>query len=71
VTSLDRQPGAHHVSGYRKISVSTPHSLAVLVFLPRPPSTCRFCLGPGSTVSMLEFLRQRRSPLVVNPYLYF
>ncbi|KAK3126727.1 hypothetical protein QOZ80_7AG0561460 [Eleusine coracana subsp. coracana] len=60
-------------AGFRKVRVSTPHSLGILVFPPGPPSTCRFRPGLDRAVfaPMLDFHRKTHSPFVVNPYPYF
>uniref|UniRef100_J3MJN2 glucan endo-1,3-beta-D-glucosidase n=1 Tax=Oryza brachyantha TaxID=4533 RepID=J3MJN2_ORYBR len=59
-------------AGYRRIRVSTPHSLGILA-VPAPPSASRFLdvLDRAMFAPMLEFLRKTRSPFIVNPYPYF
>uniref|UniRef100_A0ACD5YMM5 Uncharacterized protein n=1 Tax=Avena sativa TaxID=4498 RepID=A0ACD5YMM5_AVESA len=59
-------------AGYRKIRVSTPSSLGILVDA-QAPSAARFRDGWDVAVfgPMLEFLRKTGSPLVVNAYPYF
>lgn len=59
-------------AGHRNIQVSSPHSLAILG-RSQPPSTGRFRPGwdVGVLAPMLQFLRETKSPFVVNPYPYF
>ncbi|KAF0900062.1 hypothetical protein E2562_026798 [Oryza meyeriana var. granulata] len=59
-------------AGYRRIRVSTPHSLGILA-VSSPPSASRFLdvLDRLMFAPMLEFLRKTRSPFIVNPYPYF
>ncbi|KAM0846793.1 hypothetical protein ACQ4PT_055445 [Festuca glaucescens] len=59
-------------AGYRRIRVSTPSSLGILVDS-QPPSATRFRDGWDVAVfaPMLQFLRRTSSPLVVNAYPYF
>nr|XP_051184887.1 glucan endo-1,3-beta-glucosidase-like [Lolium perenne] len=59
-------------AGYRRIRVSTPSSLGILVDS-QPPSATRFRDGWDAAVfaPMLQFLRRTSSPLVVNAYPYF
>ena len=59
-------------AGYRRIRVSTPSSLGILVDS-QPPSATRFRDGWDTAVfaPMLQFLRKTKSPLVVNAYPYF
>ncbi|CAM0909517.1 unnamed protein product [Alopecurus aequalis] len=59
-------------AGYRRIRVSTPSSLGILVDS-QPPSATRFRDGWDVAVfaPMLQFLRKTKSPLVVNVYPYF
>ncbi|KAK3407591.1 hypothetical protein EUGRSUZ_J00013 [Eucalyptus grandis] len=59
------------LAGFRGIQVTTAHSLGILE-MSEPPSRGRF--RPGYTrvlVPMLKFLRDTRSPFMVNPYPYF
>uniref|UniRef100_A0A5B7B1B3 glucan endo-1,3-beta-D-glucosidase n=2 Tax=Davidia involucrata TaxID=16924 RepID=A0A5B7B1B3_DAVIN len=60
------------VSGIRDIKVTTAHSLGILASSD-PPSTARFRPGWDQQVlaPMLQFLRQTKSPFMVNPYPYF
>jgi hypothetical protein len=60
-------------AGFRKIRVSTPHSLGILAGASEPPSASRFRDGWDRAVfaPMLAFHRQSRSPFMVNPYPYF
>uniref|UniRef100_A0A0D9WX36 glucan endo-1,3-beta-D-glucosidase n=1 Tax=Leersia perrieri TaxID=77586 RepID=A0A0D9WX36_9ORYZ len=60
-------------AGFRRIRVSTPHSLGILAVSGAPPSASRFLdvLDRQVFAPMLEFLRKTRSPFVVNPYPYF
>ncbi|XP_077239034.1 glucan endo-1,3-beta-glucosidase-like [Tasmannia lanceolata] len=60
------------LAGISNIQVSTPHTLGILTNS-EPPSNARFrpvfdkvIFGP-----MLEFLRETKSPFMVNPYPYF
>ncbi|GJN25006.1 hypothetical protein PR202_gb12788 [Eleusine coracana subsp. coracana] len=55
-------------AGFRKVRVSTPHSLGILVFPPGPPSTCRFRPGLDRAVfaPMLDFHRKTHSPFVLD-----
>uniref|UniRef100_A0A0E0LIT7 glucan endo-1,3-beta-D-glucosidase n=1 Tax=Oryza punctata TaxID=4537 RepID=A0A0E0LIT7_ORYPU len=59
-------------AGYRRIRVSTPHSLGILS-VSSPPSASRFLdvLDRTFFAPMLEFLRKTKSPFIVNPYPYF
>lgn len=59
-------------AGFRRIRVSTPHSLGILS-VSSPPSASRFLdvLDRTFFAPMLEFLRKTKSPFVVNPYPYF
>ncbi|KAF7849792.1 hypothetical protein BT93_L0278 [Corymbia citriodora subsp. variegata] len=59
------------LAGFRGIQVSTAHSLGILE-VSEPPSLGRFRFGYTRVlVPMLKFLRDTRSPFVVNPYPYF
>ncbi|XP_056169398.1 glucan endo-1,3-beta-glucosidase [Syzygium oleosum] len=59
------------LAGFRGIQVSTPHSLGILE-LSEPPSIGRFRRGyTRILVPMLKFLRDTKSPFLVNPYPYF
>ncbi|TVU39897.1 hypothetical protein EJB05_13341, partial [Eragrostis curvula] len=60
-------------AGYRRIRVSTPHSLGVLAAPPPAPSASRFRPVDDLAVikPMLEFHRATRSPFMVNAYPYF
>lgn len=59
-------------AGHKNIQVSSPHSLGILL-RSEPPSTGRFRPGwdTGVLAPMLKFLRETKSPFVVNPYPYF
>ncbi|KAG8081100.1 hypothetical protein GUJ93_ZPchr0007g3651 [Zizania palustris] len=59
-------------AGFRRIRVSTPHSLGILG-VTQPPSASRFRDGYDRLVfaPMLEFHRKTRSPFIVNAYPYF
>ncbi|GAB2299863.1 hypothetical protein Dimus_033914 [Dionaea muscipula] len=59
-------------SGLAHIQVTTAHSLGILL-RSQPPSTGRFRPGwdTGVLKPMLQFLRETKSPFVVNPYPYF
>ncbi|ERN07856.1 hypothetical protein AMTR_s00012p00207850 [Amborella trichopoda] len=54
------------------IQVSTPHALAML-FVSNPPSAGQFRQGLDKVVltPMIAFLRQTRTPFMINPYPYF
>ncbi|XP_062000792.1 glucan endo-1,3-beta-glucosidase-like [Rosa rugosa] len=59
------------VEGIKDIKISTPHSLGIML-ASEPPSQGRF--RPEVTqilTPMLRFLRETKSPLMVNPYPYF
>lgn len=61
-------------SGIRDIQVTSAHALNIIAFdLTASPSSVRFRPGwdVGVLAPMLQFLRQTRSPLMVNPYPYF
>lgn len=64
----------HHalvVEGIKGIKVSTPHSLGIML-TSDPPSQGRFRPEVTPTLtSLLRFLRETSSPLMVNPYPYF
>ncbi|CAN0837380.1 Glucan endo-1,3-beta-glucosidase [Linum grandiflorum] len=59
-------------SGINDIKVTTAHSMGILK-VSEPPSAGKF--WPGHDVAiygpMLQFLRQTKSPFMVNPYSYF
>ncbi|KAK0592540.1 hypothetical protein LWI29_021019 [Acer saccharum] len=59
-------------AGFKDIQVSTPHTLS-LVEHSEPPSAARFRVGYDKQiiVPMLQFLRETKSPLMINPYPYF
>ncbi|GMH30592.1 hypothetical protein Nepgr_032435 [Nepenthes gracilis] len=59
-------------SGHGNIQVTTAHSLGILL-RSQPPSTGRFRPGwdTGVLAPILQFLRETKSPFVVNPYPYF
>ncbi|KQK20290.1 glucan endo-1,3-beta-glucosidase isoform X2 [Brachypodium distachyon] len=59
-------------AAFRRIRVSTPNSLGILVDS-SPPSAARFRDGWDVAVftPMLQFLQRSKSPLVVNAYPYF
>ncbi|KAK9127099.1 hypothetical protein Syun_015896 [Stephania yunnanensis] len=59
-------------SGLAHIQVSTPHTLGILSSSD-PPSTGRFRRGFDRVIfgPMLQFLRETKSPFMVNPYPYF
>ncbi|GAB2261094.1 hypothetical protein Droror1_Dr00011949 [Drosera rotundifolia] len=59
-------------AGLGHIQVTTAHSLGILL-RSQPPSTGRFRPGwdTGVLAPMLQFLRETKSPFVVNPYPYF
>ncbi|KAF2318795.1 hypothetical protein GH714_010757 [Hevea brasiliensis] len=60
------------LAGIRGIQVTTPHSLGILS-ISEPPSAAQFRRGYDRAIfaPMLKFLRQTRSPFMVNPYPYF
>ncbi|KAA8539456.1 hypothetical protein F0562_026148 [Nyssa sinensis] len=65
----------HHalvLAGMRDVKVTTAHSLGILASS-FPPSAGRFRPGLDRQViaPMLKFLRETRSPFMVNPYPYF
>uniref|UniRef100_A0ACD5Z9N1 Uncharacterized protein n=1 Tax=Avena sativa TaxID=4498 RepID=A0ACD5Z9N1_AVESA len=72
VPAMHALKAALDAAGYRRIRVSTPSSLGILVDS-QPPSATRFRDGWDVAVfaPMLEFLRKTGSPLVVNAYPYF
>ncbi|PON33514.1 Glycoside hydrolase [Parasponia andersonii] len=55
------------------VQVSTPHSLGILAPDSEPPSSGRFRRGYDRVVfaPMLEFHRQTKSPIMINPYPFF
>ncbi|CAL5363650.1 unnamed protein product [Camellia sinensis] len=59
-------------AGLGAIRVTTPHSLGILLSSD-PPSAASFRPGWDRAVlaPMLQFLRQTKSPFMVNPYPYF
>ncbi|OVA05920.1 Glycoside hydrolase [Macleaya cordata] len=59
-------------AGINDVQVTTPHSLGILSSSD-PPSTGRFRRGYDRVVfaPMLQFLRETKSPFMVNPYPYF
>jgi len=59
-------------SGLGGIRVTTAHSLAILESS-QPPSLAKFRPGwdKGVLAPMLQFLRETKSPFMVNPYPYF
>ncbi|CAN4113185.1 unnamed protein product [Withania somnifera] len=60
------------LEGLKSIKVSSPHSLGILL-RSNPPSSARFRPGwdVGILAPMLQFLRETKSPFMVNPYPYF
>lgn len=58
--------------GITDVQVTTPHSLGFLL-KSQPPSTGKFRPGwdVGVLAPMLAFLRETKSPFMVNPYPYF
>lgn len=58
--------------GLKGIKVSSAHSLGILL-RSNPPSAARFRPGwdVGILAPMLQFLRETKSPFMVNPYPYF
>ncbi|XP_073033198.1 glucan endo-1,3-beta-glucosidase-like [Primulina eburnea] len=60
------------LSGIKDIKVTTAHSLGILK-RSEPPSLGRFRPGwdVGVLAPMLQFLRETKSPFMVNPYPYF
>ncbi|OAY46100.1 glucan endo-1,3-beta-glucosidase [Manihot esculenta] len=65
----------HHalvVAGINDVKVSTPHTLGIL-HNSVPPSAARIRPGYQKSIfaPMLAFLRETKSPLMVNPYPYF
>ncbi|XP_075484229.1 glucan endo-1,3-beta-glucosidase-like [Primulina tabacum] len=60
------------LSGIKDINVTTAHSLGILE-RSEPPSLGRFRPGwdVGVLAPMLQFLRESKSPFMVNPYPYF
>ncbi|KAI3934100.1 hypothetical protein MKW92_044226 [Papaver armeniacum] len=60
------------LAGINDIQVTTPHSLGILSSSD-PPSSGRFRLGYDRVIfaPMLQFLRETKSPFMVNPYPYF
>ncbi|KAF6137783.1 hypothetical protein GIB67_040491 [Kingdonia uniflora] len=59
-------------AGINDVQVSTPHSLGILTSS-EPPSSGRFRLGYDKVIfaPMLQFLRETKSPFMINPYPYF
>ncbi|KAJ8760313.1 hypothetical protein K2173_011866 [Erythroxylum novogranatense] len=65
----------HHalvLAGINNVQVSTPQALSFL-YNSVPPSNARIRVGYQKTIfaPMLQFLRETKSPLMVNPYPYF
>ncbi|KAF2296064.1 hypothetical protein GH714_035943 [Hevea brasiliensis] len=65
----------HHalvLAGIKDVKVSTPHTLGIL-YNSVPPSAARIRPGYQKSIfaPMLAFLRETKSPLMVNPYPYF
>ncbi|XP_050208795.1 glucan endo-1,3-beta-glucosidase-like [Mercurialis annua] len=65
----------HHalvLAGIKDIKVSTPHTLGIL-YNSVPPSAARIRPGYQKPIfaPMLQFLRETKSPLMINPYPYF
>ncbi|XP_057979784.1 glucan endo-1,3-beta-glucosidase-like [Malania oleifera] len=60
------------LAGITDISVTTPHSMGILA-VSEPPSLGRFRRGYDKAVfgPMLQFLKDTKSPFMVNPYPYF
>ncbi|KAK9283940.1 hypothetical protein L1049_012197 [Liquidambar formosana] len=60
------------LAGLTHIKVSTPHSLGILS-TSEPPSSGRFRRGYDRVIfaPMLQFLKETKSPFMVNPYPYF
>ncbi|KAI4373000.1 hypothetical protein MLD38_011173 [Melastoma candidum] len=59
------------LAGFRHIQVSTPQSLGIIGPF-EPPSVARFKPGYQKVLrQMLQFLRESKSPFMVNPYPYF
>ncbi|XP_027155389.1 glucan endo-1,3-beta-glucosidase-like [Coffea eugenioides] len=59
-------------NGITDIKVTSPHSLGILESA-KPPSLAKFRPGwdVGVLAPMLQFLRETKSPFMVNPYPYF
>ncbi|XP_073017512.1 glucan endo-1,3-beta-glucosidase-like [Primulina eburnea] len=59
-------------SGIHDIKVTTPHAFSILEST-EPPSIAKFRQGldVGVVSPMLQFLREVKSPFMVNPYPYF
>ncbi|KAL3523816.1 hypothetical protein ACH5RR_016650 [Cinchona calisaya] len=59
-------------NGITDIKVTTPHSLGIFESA-EPPSLAKFRPGwdVGVLAPMLQFLRETKSPFMVNPYPYF
>ncbi|WCJ19612.1 Glucan endo-1 3-beta-glucosidase [Euphorbia peplus] len=59
-------------AGIKDIKISTPHTLGIL-YHSVPPSSARIRPGYQKSIfaPMLQFLRETKSPLMVNPYPYF
>ncbi|KAJ4849560.1 hypothetical protein Tsubulata_045806 [Turnera subulata] len=60
------------LAGIRDVQVTTPHSLGILS-ISEPPSAGQFRRGFDRVIfaPMLQFLREIKSPFMVNPYPYF
>lgn len=60
------------MNGIRDVKVTSPHSLGILESA-KPPSLAKFRPGwdVGVLAPMLQFLRETKSPFMVNPYPYF
>ncbi|KAJ6986494.1 hypothetical protein NC653_019878 [Populus alba x Populus x berolinensis] len=60
------------LAGIRNVQVTTPHSLGILS-ISEPPSAGQFRRGFDRAIfaPMLQFLRETKSPFMVNPYPYF
>ncbi|KAJ6727047.1 GLUCAN ENDO-13-BETA-GLUCOSIDASE BG1-RELATED-RELATED [Salix purpurea] len=60
------------LAGITNVQVTTPHSLGILS-ISEPPSAGQFRRGFDRAIfaPMLQFLRETKSPFMVNPYPYF
>ncbi|KAJ8636758.1 hypothetical protein MRB53_011025 [Persea americana] len=72
VPAMKSLHSALHLAGISTVSVTTPHSLAILS-ISEPPSAGRFRRGYDRAIfaPMLDFHNRTGSPFMVNPYPYF
>ncbi|KAI9085667.1 hypothetical protein K1719_032510 [Acacia pycnantha] len=72
VPAMKSLHGALQAEGITDIMVTTAHSLIIMETV-TPPSTARFTAVYSDSIlkPMLEFLRQTKTPFMVNPYPYF